>query len=113
MDGQDWKPVTLRRSGCANGKCAIVGGARPSGDGARLDKIEAGVPVAKKYLSPESVAAVQAYRRANSLTQKDLDMRLSWPANMTNAVEARRLTPTGQQLQQLSNLMRTTLRLSV
>jgi len=113
MDGQDWNSVTLRGSGCANGKCAIGGGPRPSGEGARMAKIEAGVPVTKKYLSPESVAAVQAYRRANTLTQKELDMRLSWPANTTNAIESRRMTPTGQQLQQLSKLMNTNLRLSI
>lgn len=111
MDGQDWNPVVLKRQGgaCVGDKCAV-----PRGVGAaRAAKLEAGETVVRKFLSAESVAAVQAYRRANQLTQKELDQRLSWPANTTNAIEGRRVAPTSHQLQQLTNLTRTALKLSV
>jgi hypothetical protein len=116
MDGQDWNPVTIKRQdggGCVG--CIVPrsqGGPRTAG-AVRAAKLEAGETVVRKFLSTESVAAVQAYRRANQLTQKDLDQRLSWPANTTNAIEGRRVAPTSHQLQQLTNLTRTALKLSV
>ncbi len=112
MDGQDWNPVTIKRQGggCVGDKCAVQ--PRSQG-GARAAKLEAGETVVRKFLSAESVAAVQAYRRTQQLTQKDLDQRLSWPANTTNAIEGRRVAPTPHQLQQLTNLTRTTLKLSI
>ncbi len=111
MDGQDWTTVTIKRQGdgCVGDKCAVP---RAAG-AARAAKLEAGEAVVRKFLSAESVAAVQAYRRANQLTQKDLDQRLSWPANTTNAIEGRRVAPTSHQLQQLTNLTRTALKRSV
>lgn len=116
MDCQDWTPVVLHRSKRADESKAKTHRPARSEEAARVARVEAkvdeGIQAPKKFLSPESVTAVQAYRRENELTQRQLDARLSWPANIVNGLEARRYTPTSQQLGQLSKLLHTTLRLS-
>lgn len=108
MDGQDWTPVVLHRKK----EVAHKKQTQYSEEAARLARVEAGVSVVKKFLSPESVALVLAYRRNNSLTQRELDARLSWPANTVNALEGRRLTPTSHQINQLSRLINAVIRLA-
>lgn len=74
-------------------------------------KMDAAEHVRVKLLTPESVRALQDYRRDNSLTQKQLDQRCSFPANTVNALESRRAGPTVGQLRDLNRLLKTGLSL--
>ena len=84
---------------------------RHNAGAAAAAKIEAAEVVRIKMFTPEAVRAIQDYRRDNSLTQKQLDQRCSFPANTVNLLEARRAGPTSGQLQALNRLMKTGLTL--
>jgi hypothetical protein len=74
-------------------------------------KMDAAEIVRVKLLTPESVRVLQDYRRENSLTQKQLDQRCSFPANTVNLLESRRAGPTVGQLRDLNRLLKTGLTL--
>lgn len=74
-------------------------------------KMDAAEHVRVKLLTSESVRIIQDYRRANSLTQKQLDQRCSFPANTLNALESRRAGPTVGQLRDLNRILKTGLTL--
>ena len=84
---------------------------RHNAGAAAAAKMEAADYVRVKLFSPESVRAIQEYRRTNSLTQKQLDQRCSFPANTVNLLESRRAGPTSGQLQALNRLLKTGLSL--
>jgi ribosome-binding protein aMBF1 (putative translation factor) len=71
---------------------------------AKMDEAE---HVRVKLLTPDSVRILQDYRRENSLTQKQLDQRCSFPANTVNGLESRRVGPTVGQLRDLNRLLKT------
>lgn len=113
MSHQDWAPIVLKRSGATahNGGSS---GKTHNPEAARLAKLEAAdgpVAVKHKVLTVESVAAIQAYRRTNNLTQKQLDQQLSLAAGMMNALESRRSTPAPVVLQALNRLLKVNLTL--
>jgi ribosome-binding protein aMBF1 (putative translation factor) len=113
MSHQDWDPVVLKRTGAAAG-ASRGGGKSHNPEAARLAKLEAAdgpVAVKHKVLTAESVAAIQAYRRTNNLTQKQLDQQLSLAAGMINALESRRSTPPPVVLQGLNRLLKVNLTL--
>lgn len=113
MSHQDWEPVVIKKTGGV----AIVskgGGSRHSGEGARMAKLEAAETpgaIRNKVFTAESVAAIQAYRRSNNLTQKQLDQQLSFPAGTVGSLEARRGTPAAAILGALNRLLKTGLTL--
>jgi ribosome-binding protein aMBF1 (putative translation factor) len=112
MSHQDWDPVVLKRTGVAAPRGAGSRGGNP--EAARLAKLEAAdgpVAVKHKVLTAESVVAIQAYRRTNNLTQKQLDQQLSLAAGMVNALESRRSTPPPAVLQTLNRLLKVNLTL--
>ncbi len=74
-------------------------------------KMEEAEHVRVKLLTPDSVRAIQDYRRENSLTQKQLDQRCSFPANTISGLESRRAGPTVGQLRDLNRLLKTGLTL--
>jgi DNA-binding transcriptional regulator YiaG len=84
---------------------------RHNAGAAAAAKMEAADFVRVKMFTPESVRAIQEYRRDNSLTQKQLDQRCSFPVNTMNLLESRRAGPTSGQLQALNRLMKTGLSL--
>lgn len=112
MDCQDWGTISVGRR--AGGSAA--GGAgrpRPTAGAiaaAKIDDTET-VAVRIKVFSVDSVRAIQDYRRAHSLTQKQLDQACSFPANTINLLESRRTGPTAGQLQTLNRLLKTGLTL--
>jgi hypothetical protein len=113
MSHQDWDPVVIKKAVCEGGKCP-VGGPKRSGEGARMAKLEAAETpsaIRHKVFTAESVAAIQAYRRVNNLTQKQLDQQLSFPAGTVGSLEARRGTPAAAILGALNRLLKTGLTL--
>jgi hypothetical protein len=84
---------------------------RHNAGAAAAAKIEAADYVRIKMFSAESLRAIQEYRRVNSLTQKQLDQRCSFPVNTMNLLESRRAGPTSGQLQALNRLLKTGLTL--
>lgn len=84
---------------------------RHNAGAAAAAKMDAADYIRVKMFTPESVRTIQDYRRENSLTQKQLDQRCSFPANTMNLLESRRAGPTAGQLQALNRLMKTGLSL--
>lgn len=109
-DGQDWTQVQIGAGRAAGGAGAAAGRRHASASVIAAAKLDAAEDAAKpKYFSMASVGEIQAYRRENNLTQKQLDGRCSFPAGTLNALEGRHRTPTSRELQTLNNLLRTRL----
>jgi DNA-binding transcriptional regulator YiaG len=110
MDGQDWEPLKI--GGAGSGSGAGAGGPKRSAEAIRQAKLaDADGPVHVKVLTPDAVRTIQDYRRQNSLTQKQLDQRLSFPANTVQALESRKAGPSTKQLQVLNQLLKSGLTL--
>jgi ribosome-binding protein aMBF1 (putative translation factor) len=100
---QDWNPVTIHGSKAS----PKLGPAKRNDAAVAMAKLaDAEGPVHVKVLSPASVRAVQEFRRANTLTQKDLDHRLSFPPNTINGLESRKYAPSTGQLNALNRLLK-------
>lgn len=111
MEHQDWDPTTIH--GKAAQHRAGASAVRRDPEAQRQAKLAAATDIAKpKVLSRESIANIQAYRRTNKLTQKQLDQLLSFPPNTINLMEAGHLTPTTAQLNSMNRLLKTGLTLS-
>jgi hypothetical protein len=110
---QDWSPVTIHGKGGGSRPVGTQGRVPQNPEAVRLRKLEeAETPQRPKTLTPESVAAIQAYRREhNNMTQKEFDRLFSWPANTTNLLEGRRATPTPGQLRAMNAQLKTGLTL--
>jgi ribosome-binding protein aMBF1 (putative translation factor) len=109
MSEQDWDPVTIHRSGPGASSAA---GPKRSAEAIRQAKLaDADGPVHVKVLSPDAVRALQEYRKANTLTQKQLDQRCAFPPNTIQALESRKAGPSQKQLQVLNQLLKTGLTL--
>ena len=109
MDCQDWNPIVLRNK-------KVVGtapsGPKVSNEARRLAKVaDAEVPVKSKTLSRESRQAMMQLRAAQKWTQRDLDMRCSFPANTVRDLEAGKVAPTSGQLSRLNQILKTGLKL--
>lgn len=72
--------------------------------GASDAKLEKAEVVRVKLLSVDSVRTLQNYRREQSLTQKQLDQRCSFPVNTISNLESRRAGPTVGQLRDLNRI---------
>jgi ribosome-binding protein aMBF1 (putative translation factor) len=107
MEHQDWSHVTIRSGSSKLQPAVKVGHAvnKVNEAATHLRKIE-GAEVGKlKTLTPESKTALVAGRLAKKLTQKELDMRGSFPANSTNGWESGRVTPSRAQIQILQRIL--------
>jgi hypothetical protein len=105
---QDWSPVIIQGSRSSIQQRPVT---QRSAGAAAMHRIENDQAVRKRYLSPESVSALQEYRRTNSKTQVDIDRMCSFPAGTAGAIEGRRTAPTQSQLSALSRTMKATLTL--
>lgn len=111
MDGQDWNPTVIRGGTRSVGKPEQQSHRDPmAGHYAKLAAADAPLKGPRR-LSTQSVAALVAWRSTNSLNQKQLDQRCSFPPNTINGLEARRLAPSPGQLQTLNRLLKTGLTL--
>ena len=107
---QDWEPVVVRNSAAArDSEKKPVARSASVIAAAKIENSDG--PVRIKTFSSESVRILQDYRRENTLTQKDLDRRCSFPSNTTNLLESRKAGPTVGQLRALNQLLKTGLTL--
>lgn len=114
MDHQDWTPTTLINTRAIQAKAAAVAAAGPkfSATAIQHGKIAASDgPVHVKKLTADAVKLIQDFRRANSLTQKQLDQRLSLRAGTICDLESRRAGPSTHDLRILGSLLKTGLTL--
>ncbi len=110
MDGQDWDPIRIGVG--ARGASRPAGGAGRSTGATVAAKLDAAdTPTRSKLLSSAAVRAIQDYRRANSMTQEQLNRACSFPPNTIKNLEARSLAPEIRQLQTLNRILKTGLTL--
>jgi len=113
MDGQDWNVVQIRNQAAVRSMTQAGAAPRASNEAAHAAKVAAAeTPGRIKTFSTEAVRAIQDYRRAHELTQKQLDQKCSFPPNTMQALEGRKTGPTPRQLQVLNQLLKTGLTLS-
>ncbi len=110
MDCQDWNPVIVR--GKSVPKTSGTSGPKPSAEAIRLAKLANNEDVKKaRVLSKESRQAMMQLRAAQKWTQRDLDMRCSFPANTVRDLEAGKMAPSSGQLSRLNQILKTGLKL--
>lgn len=107
MSEQDWQTVVVKGSRRQTqqqdkSKQPTLPQSSRSSELRKIADTECGKP---KILSVESRSAMAAARVALKLTQKELDMRCSFPANSCNAWESGRICPTSTQIQSLHRIL--------
>ncbi len=105
---QDWVPVIIQGSRAASQQRPIT---QRTAGAAALIRAENDEKPRERFLSIESIAALQEYRRTNSKTQRELDQMCSFPAGTIGSFEGRRIAPSSRQLSELSRTLRLTLTL--
>jgi ribosome-binding protein aMBF1 (putative translation factor) len=115
MNHQDWTPVVIHGKAAATSttqqqqpKSSVSATASHL---AKLDRSTEPSTMRVKVLTMDSVRTIQAFRAQHELTQKMLNEQLSFPPNTINALEARRVGPTGEQLRRLNSHLKTGLTL--
>jgi hypothetical protein len=98
---QDWSQVVIRGGSSGSASRRPV---QRSAAAAAMHRVENDEKPRVRYLSAESIAAVQEYRRANSKTQKDLDQLCSFATGTINGIENRKAAPTSHHLSTLSRI---------
>lgn len=116
MDNQDWTPTILRNGKVMQARKAAEQAAKPkmSAEAIRLAKLannEDGVVKRAKTLSIESRQSMMRLRAEQKWSQKDLDMRCSFPANTINGIESGKIAPSSGQLNTLNRVLKTGLKL--
>jgi len=109
MDGQDWDPVILKRSGPRR----VVKGAGTAVTAAAAEqrRAEAAELPKPKVLSAESRTQMMQLRAAMKKTQVEINQLCGFPANTIRDIESGTLTPNAGQLIRLNNILRTKLTL--
>lgn len=110
MDGQDWDPVILKRSGPRR----VVKGAGTAVTAAAAEqrRAEAAELPKPKVLSAESRTQMMQLRAAMKKTQVEINQLCGFPANTIRDIESGKLTPNAGQLIRLNNILRTKLTLA-
>jgi DNA-binding transcriptional regulator YiaG len=116
MDHQDWNPTILRNGKVMAARKAAEQAAKPkmSAEAIRLAKLandEDGVPKRAKTLSAESRQAMMRLRAEQKWSQRDLDMRCSFPANTVRDLESGKISPSTTQLNIINRVLKTGLKL--
>lgn len=107
---QDWTPITIQGRGGATASSSRPNTQRSAG-AAAMHRIENDEKPRVRYLSTESVAAIQEWRRNASKTQRELDALCSFPAGTIGDFEGRRRQPSSKQLSELSRTVKSILTL--
>ncbi len=105
---QDWNSVVIRGN---NGHASAQRPVQRTAAAAALRRAENDEKPRVRYMSAESVAAIQEYRRAHTKTQKELDTLCSFATGTVNGIEARKAAPTSHHLSTLSRIIGVTLTL--
>ena len=116
MDCQDWNPTVLRNGKVMQARKAAEQASRPkmSAEAIRLAKLandEEGTVKRAKVLSTESRQTMMRLRAEQKWSQKDLDMRCSFPANTINGIESGKIAPSSGQLNTINRVLKTVLKL--
>lgn len=116
MDHQDWNPTIVRNAKVLQAKKAAEQAAKPkiSAEAIRLAKLandEEGSMKRAKVLTAESKQAMMRLRAEQKLTQRDLDMRCSFPANTIRDIENGKLAPSSMQLNIINRILKVALKL--
>lgn len=116
MDHQDWTPTVLRNGKVMQARKAAEQAARPkiTAEAIRLAKLandEEGTVKRAKILSVESRQTMMRLRAEQKWTQRDLDMRCSFPANTINGIESGKIAPSSGQLNTINRVLKTGLKL--
>jgi DNA-binding transcriptional regulator YiaG len=108
MSDQDWISVTIKKKSSSqthsNTGASIVKKSY-SNTASELRKVENSDVTKQKILTPKSRADMAAARVAMKLTQKELDMRGSFPPNSCNSWESGRICPSSSQIQILHRIL--------
>ena len=115
MDGQDWTPVTLRRTfskkEAVGGRSAIVSKDTNKDERIRLAKLDSeDGPVVKKRVDPACIQELIRKRVEMKLTQDKADALCSFPKHTFRELEAGRLVPTEDQKRRIQMNMSVGLR---
>jgi hypothetical protein len=105
---QDWAPVIIQGGRAATTALPVT--QRSAGAAAML-RVENDEKPHIRYLSTESVAILQEWRRNASKTQRELDVICSFPAGTIGDFEGRRRAPSSKQLSDLSRAVKSVLTL--
>jgi ribosome-binding protein aMBF1 (putative translation factor) len=118
--GQDWTPVTIKRSpGHSLATAAAPQGTRTASgthvryndDSAAARKVEAAdTPMKLKQLTQESRHLIVTLRATNKWTQIELNQRCNFPANTIRDIESGRTCPSPGQLGILNRVLKTGLK---
>ena len=115
MDCQDWTPTVLRNGKVMQARKAAEQASRPkiSAEVIRLAKLaEEDAPMKKaKSLSIESRQSMMRLRAEQKWSQRDLDMRCSFPANTIRDLENGKIAPSSTQLNIINRVLKTGLKL--
>jgi ribosome-binding protein aMBF1 (putative translation factor) len=97
MEYQDWTPVTFRRR-TASKNNNIQPRDYKKDEKIQMAKLEnSDKPIAKKYITPESLQALIRKRIELTLSQIKADTKCSFPRNTFKDIEANRLIPSEEQ----------------
>jgi ribosome-binding protein aMBF1 (putative translation factor) len=116
MDCQDWNPTVLRNGKVMQARKAAEQAAKPkvSAEAIRLAKLandDEGTIKRAKTLSTESRQTMMRLRAEQKWSQRDLDMRCSFPANTIRDLENGKLAPSSGQLNTINRVLKTGLKL--
>jgi ribosome-binding protein aMBF1 (putative translation factor) len=116
MDCQDWTPTVLRNGKVMAARKATEQASRPkmSAEAIRLAKLandDEGVVKRAKTLSVESRQTMMRLRAEQKWSQRDLDMRCSFPANTIRDLESGKIAPSSGQLNTINRVLKTGLKL--
>lgn len=116
MEHQDWNPTILRNATLMHAKKAAEQAAKPklSAEAIRLAKLANNeeVPMKRpKVLTAESKQAMMRLRAEQTWSQRDLDMRCSFPAHTIRDIENGKLSPSSSQLNCINRILKVALKL--
>jgi hypothetical protein len=117
MDCQDWGTVRIGvgargGAGGSGSRGGAGGGPARSTSAAVAAKLDASdTPTRSKLLSAAAVRTIQEYRRANSMTQDQLNTACGFPVHTIKKLELRTAAPEIRQLQTLNRVLKTGLTL--
>ena len=104
MNFQDWNTITIQGRGSTAASSSRPNTQR-SAAAAAMHRVENDEKPRVRYLSTDSVAAIQEWRRNASKTQRELDQMCPFPAGTIGDFEGRRRQPSSKQLSDLSRVM--------
>lgn len=112
MEYQDWNPVIVHGTAAVKKQDQHTQRPTMTAEAIRLAKLANNEEVKRaKVLSKESRQAMVQLRAAQKWTQRDLDMRCSFPANTVRDLEAGKLSPSQGLLNTLNRILKVGLKL--